>query len=198
MGEHVWWYVARAAGMVTFGLSAATVIWGLLLSTRLLRRRSLPKWLLDLHRFLGGLTIAFLVLHVGALIADSTVHFGAADVLVPFASSWRPLAVAGGVIAAWLLVAVESTSLARRWLPRRLWSRVHLSSFVAFVLSVGHTVMAGTDVGNRVFIVGAFLVCAVVFFLVAIRVLASVSPPPRGSRRPESSPPRKGTTPTWT
>ena len=42
----------------------------------------------------GGLAIAATGLHATALVADTYVHFGAADVLVPFASSWRPLAVA--------------------------------------------------------------------------------------------------------
>ena len=93
-------YVARSSGFVTLVLSGAAVVWGLLLSTRIIRDRRLPKWLLDLHRFLGGLSVAGLALHLGALVADSYVHFGVRDLLVPFASSWRPVAVAWGVIAA--------------------------------------------------------------------------------------------------
>ena len=123
MPDQLWWFIARASGMVTLGASGGAVIWGLLLSTRLIRRRSLPKWLLDLHRFLGALTLAFLALHLTALVADSFVHFGVADLAVPFHSAWRRTAVAWGVIGAYLLVAVELTSLVRNRLSRRWWSR---------------------------------------------------------------------------
>lgn len=177
MPDQLWWFLARASGLVTLGASGGSVIWGLLLSTRLIRRRSLPKWLLDLHRFLGALTIAFLVLHVGALVADSFVHFGVADVLVPFHSSWRTVAVGWGVIAAYVLVAVEATSLLRRRLPRRWWARVHLSSFVAFALSVLHAATAGTDRSNRLFVVLTFAMCAAVVFLTLVRILSASSSP---------------------
>ena len=67
-----------------------------------------PKapWLLDLHRHLGGLTVLFTGLHMAALVADSYAQFGLADLLVPFASEWRPGAVAGvcwpsGCSSAW-------------------------------------------------------------------------------------------------
>ena len=39
----------------------------------------------------------FVGVHVGSIMLDSYTSFGPADVLVPFASSWHPLAVAWGV-----------------------------------------------------------------------------------------------------
>ena len=44
---------------MTWSAAVAAVIVGLLLSTRTVRARTGP-WTLDLHRFLGGLTIVFL------------------------------------------------------------------------------------------------------------------------------------------
>ena len=90
MNEHLAWYVARASGMVALALLAASVAWGLLFGTRLLQGRPSPKWLLDLHRFLGGLSVSFTAVHVAALVADDYVSFGPTDILVPFASAWRP------------------------------------------------------------------------------------------------------------
>lgn len=144
--SQMWWYSARAGGIVAWMLLSASVVWGLLLSTKLLGRRPRPAWLLDLHRFLGGLSVVFTAVHVGALVADSYVEFGPTEVLVPFASSWRPSAVAWGVIGLYLLVAVELTSLLRRRLPRRLWRATHLLSFPLFGLSTVHALTAGTDV----------------------------------------------------
>ena len=49
MTEQFWWYVARSCGIVALVLAGASVIWGLLLSTKLLEGRPGPRWLLDLH-----------------------------------------------------------------------------------------------------------------------------------------------------
>lgn len=185
MPEQFWWFVTRSSGIVTLLASGAAVIWGLLLSTRVIRRRSLPKWLLDLHRFLGALTVSMLALHLAALVADNYVHFGVADLAVPFASDWRTGAVAWGVVAAWVLVAVQATSMLRTRLPKRVWRWVHLSSFVAFGMSLAHALAAGTDRTNPVYLALAVLMTLVVVFLGVVRILAD-----RGSR-PASERPRR-------
>ncbi|MFN8051444.1 MAG: ferric reductase-like transmembrane domain-containing protein [Acidimicrobiales bacterium] len=184
MPDQIWWYLARSSGMVTLAASGGAVIWGLLLSTRLIRKPSLPKWLLDLHRFLGTITVAALVLHIAALVADTFVHFGPADILVPFHSHWRTVGVAWGVIAAYIVVIVELTSLVKRRLPLRVWRRIHVGSLGAFALSVLHAATAGSDTSNRIYVVLAFALCAVVLFLALMRVLASNQSP----RRPLPTP----------
>ena len=68
-------------------------------------------------------------------MADSDTQFGLADITVPYASAWKPGAVALGVLAAWSLIAVQITSLARRRLSRRVWRTVHMSSYVTFWLT---------------------------------------------------------------
>jgi hypothetical protein len=87
VNEQIWWHVARAGGIVAWLLLALSVAWGLLLSTKLLGRRPTPAWLLSLHRMLGALAVVFTVVHVTGLVADSYVHFGPSDVLVPLASA---------------------------------------------------------------------------------------------------------------
>lgn len=141
----VWWFVARSSGLVAWGLAALAVLWGLLLSTRILGRKVRPSWLLDLHRFLGGLTVVFIAIHLTGLILDPFVDFGAVQVLVPFASTWKPLAVAWGVVAFYLLLAVEFTSLLRNRIPKQWWRAVHFSSYAIFVLGTVHLLTAGTD-----------------------------------------------------
>jgi DMSO/TMAO reductase YedYZ heme-binding membrane subunit len=148
LNGQLWWYVARAGGIVGWALLGASVLAGLSISTKALRGRVRPNWLLDLHRFLGGLALVFVVVHVTGVVADSYVHFGLLDVLVPFASSWRPAAVAWGVVGVYLLIAVELTSLLRRRLPARVWRATHFLSFPAFVLTTVHALVAGSDAGN--------------------------------------------------
>ena len=59
MTSQITWYAARASGIVAWALAAASVVWGLALSTRALGRTPRPAWLFDLHRFLGGIALAF-------------------------------------------------------------------------------------------------------------------------------------------
>jgi methionine sulfoxide reductase heme-binding subunit len=176
------WYIARSSGLIAWALLAASVLWGLGLTTKVLRGRPRPAWLLDLHRYLGGLATIFVVVHVAGVLADTYVHFGLASVFVPFASSWRPVAVAWGVAGLYLLAAVELTSLLRARLPKRAWRAVHFASFPLFVTATIHALTAGTDTRTWAFELLATLVIVLVGWLTVVRVS-------RGSRstRPSSS-----------
>jgi predicted ferric reductase len=176
---HTWWYLARASGLVAWTLLAVSVLWGLLLSTRVFDRSISPKWITDLHRFLGGTALLFTAIHVAALVGDSYLHFAAKEILVPFASTWRPVAVAWGVISLWVLIAVELTSLLMKHLPRRVWHAIHLSSFGLFFAATAHAISAGTDTGSTFFIVGCTALLSTVVLLTLVRVLA---PRPRRAK----------------
>lgn len=168
----IWWYLTRSSGFIAWGLSILAIMLGLALATRALGPNPRPAWLLDLHRFVGGLTVLFLAVHLGALVADSYVHFGVADLLVPFASSWRSGAVAWGVVAFWFLVAVELSSLMMRRLPRRTWRAIHLTSYLAAVMATIHALTAGTDADNPLVIWSVVAsLSAATFFLVFRLVL---------------------------
>ena len=178
------WYVARAAGLVGWALLAAATLWGLALSTKILGKRARPNWLLDLHRWLGGLAVVFTGVHVVALLTDTYVHFGVASVLVPFASAWHPVAVAWGVVALYLLVAVELTSLARAHLPKIVWRRVHFASFALFVMATIHGLTAGTDTKSAMARVVVMVVGSVFVGLTAVRIAESVRPEAPAPRKP--------------
>lgn len=176
------WNVSRAAGLVSWVLLALSLAWGLLLATSVLGRRPGPRWLLDVHRFLGGLAVIFVGVHVAGLLADRYVPFTPTQVLVPLTSSYRPAAVAAGIVAMYLLVAVEATSLVRRHLPKRLWRAVHLLSYALFVLGTVHLLTAGTDAANPV-VRGSVIGVSVVL------VLATAAHVARRRRRPRERPP---------
>ncbi len=194
MSAQIWWYVARASGIVGWLLLSASVLWGILLPAKLSDRQR-PAWILDLHRWLAGLTIGFVGLHLATLVADSYIHFGLADLTVPFASDWKPIPVALGVIATWLLVIVQITSLAMKRLPRRVWHRIHLASYATFFLTSLHGTLAGTDAGNRLYQVTSLAALAAVIFATLYRILTRRRPrptrrPPPVAPQPEPAPGR--------
>jgi len=173
VNPRLWWYVARASGLVAWALLAASMLWGLALTTRAFARKAAaPRWLLDLHRFLGGLSVVFAGVHREAVVADSFVHFGLVDVLVPLAATWHPLWVALGIVAFYLLLAVELTSLLRRHLPPRLWRGVHALSFVLFASATVHVLLAGTDADDAWALWPLLAVSMAVAFLAVARTVS--------------------------
>ena len=172
LDSRTWWWVTRAAGIVAWVVVAAAVVWGLLASTKMIRRRGAPAWILDLHRYLGTLTIVFVVIHVAAIWLDSFVHFDTKQLFVPFTASWRPHAVAWGIFSTYLLVAIQTTSWAMRKLPRKLWHRVHLLSIPMLAMATVHGFLAGTDRANRAVQWSAFAVGLGVVFFVSVRLLS--------------------------
>ncbi len=167
---HTWWYLARSSGMVAWALLSISVMWGLLLSTKVFARWPSPKWLTDLHRFLGGTAVLFTAFHVGALVGDNYLHFGVKEILMPFASQWRPVPVAWGVISLWVLLAIECTSLLMKWLPRRVWHAIHTSSFVLFGMATLHAITAGTDARNTGFAMAATAMLSFILLLTLVRL----------------------------
>jgi DMSO/TMAO reductase YedYZ heme-binding membrane subunit len=172
MNPQLWWYVSRASGLVAWCLLTLSVCWGIALSTRLLGRKAQPPRLLAVHRFLGGTAVVFVAIHILGISADNYVHFGWADVSVPMASKWRTGAVAWGVVAMYLLLAVELSSLMMKRLPKRLWRSIHLTSFVLYAMSHLHAILAGHDVQARLYRVAALTTIQVVAYLSIVRILA--------------------------
>jgi predicted ferric reductase len=148
MNGQFWWYVTRATGLVAWALLGLSTATGLLLSARRTVGRR-PVWFVDLHRGLSGLGCLFVAAHLAAILADSFEHFGPLDLVVPMRTSLSPGAVTWGIVALYLLVAVEASSLAVRRLPYRVWRRVHYASLAIFWLTTLHAFLVGTDATNR-------------------------------------------------
>ena len=139
------WYVARAGGMLAYLLLTSSVVVGLLLSSRT-KLRSWPRFAVeDVHRFLGLLAGAFIVVHGGALLLDRFVPISLSQLLVPGTDSYRPLAVAFGIVAAELLAALAVANHYSKRLPQRVWRRLHYLNFAVWALALVHGLTAGTD-----------------------------------------------------
>ncbi len=184
MSEQTWWYLARAGGIVAALLLVATMVLGTLLATRAMRAVDRPAWLLAMHRWFSTLTIVATGLHLVGLVADDFVHFGWKEIMVPGASSWRPLAVGLGVVALYLLVLVEVSSLVMKRIPKRLWRSIHALSYGLVWLAIVHAALAGTDASNRVYRVVALTltILATAAALVRVTVGRNGGQPGRAAR----------------
>lgn len=179
--SQIFWYIARVSGFVAWALLAASVLWGVSLSTRAVKMtklrtaKKLPATMADSHRFLSALAVLATGVHMAALVGDNYLHFGWKELFVPGASTWKPTAVALGVVAMWLLAAVQVTSLAQRHLKRRSWARIHRLAFVLFIAAEFHTMMAGTDVSHPAFVIANAVVLVLVLWFSVFRILSARS-----------------------
>jgi DMSO/TMAO reductase YedYZ heme-binding membrane subunit len=163
--------MARSGGIVAWALLAFSVFWGVALSSKFLGKRPRPNWMLDLHRFVGGLSVVFTALHVIALLFDTYVTFTIFNVLVPFTGEYHPVAVAWGVIALYLLLAVEITSLLRKKLSKKVWRTTHYLSFPLFGLATVHLLWVGTDRTTLAMRAGVLITVAIVTAATLIRIV---------------------------
>ncbi|WP_162242484.1 2Fe-2S iron-sulfur cluster-binding protein [Yonghaparkia sp. Root332] len=145
---HLWWYVTRISAMLAWIVMTIAVLWGIVLSTRIFRGADNPAWLQDLHRFLGGTAVVLTILHAVSLMLDPWLSLTPLEALVPFVGDFKPLPVALGIVSFYVLVAVQSSSLLKDRLPRRVWRGIHLSSYVAVLAVAFHAGAAGTDRGT--------------------------------------------------
>ena len=141
------WIFGRAAGLAAYLMMVALVLLGLALSHPATRRLRWPPppVRVGLHVALAVFTLAFVLIHVVALVLDPWAHVGVAGALLPMASSYRPVGVTLGVLAMWAAALTALTAvLAGRALGRSWWF-IHRVAIVVLLLAWTHGLLAGSD-----------------------------------------------------
>lgn len=138
------WVLIRATGIGAWLALTAVVAWGLTVSVTKAAGRPFSRGL-SLHRWLGTIALALVVVHMALLLVDSYEPFTIVEILVPLAAPWKPLAVGLGTVAFWLMVPAWLLGRMRRRWGDRWFLRVHALAYAAWPLATAHYVMAGTD-----------------------------------------------------
>ena len=139
------WYATRASGYTALILLSASVVLGVLTSSRE-SRRDWPRFVVQsLHRNVSLLVGVFLVIHVLTSIIDPFARLSFLDAFVPFIASYRPLWLGLGVVGFELLLAITATSLVRHRLGWRTWRGVHLFAYASWPIGVIHGLGTGSD-----------------------------------------------------
>jgi predicted ferric reductase len=139
------WYAIRASGVVAFVLLTCTVLVGVGLAGKV-RLARWPRFTVDaLHRYLGTLFWVFLGVHIITTAVDSYVKLSIADIVIPFASSYRSFGLGLGIVATELLLALAIVNRLRDKLSYRFWRRAHYLNFAVWVGSTLHGIFTGSD-----------------------------------------------------
>ena len=180
---HIAWYTVRASGYTALVLLTLSMVLGLLLSLNI-RSARWPRFLTnDLHGFTTLVALVFIAVHLVATVLDPFMHFGLAGALVPFASTYRTIGMAAGIVAGYLMLAVWITSRLQRRIGWRTWRTLHYAVFGVYVLAVAHTLLTGEDGatswGRWITIGSVVLVSA----LTALRAMAGRAVPAKTAQR---------------
>jgi predicted ferric reductase len=142
------WYLTRATAVAAYVALTLSVILGMLRAIARTSRERL-SWVVDeLHAFVATLAGVLIVGHLISLKLHTFIPFTLANLFIPGAQPYRPLAVNLGVLALYAMAALLVTSWIRPLLPYRLWRTIHVLSFVAFALDTTHGLLAGSDAGE--------------------------------------------------
>ncbi len=139
------------------------------------RPAPLPAWWLDLHNYLGGLALVFVVVHIVTAVLDPSSGVGVIAALIPMTANGATWAVTWGVVGTYTFAAAVLTSWPTRRFSRRTWRIIHLSSLVGFVLALVHGYQLGSDASTTAYWLGFLAVAAVASYAAGLRVLAVVS-----------------------
>ena len=169
------WYVTRITALLAYLALTASVVYGLLLSTKILDRIAHRAVSFTLHQDLASVGLALALVHGAVLMIDRSVPYTPLQVVVPFMGPYRPLWVGIGQIAMALTIVVLVSFYMRRRIGQKAWRQVHYLSFLAFLGATAHGIMAGTDSGTAWAAAGYIVATTVVVFLVAYRVVMAVA-----------------------
>ncbi len=173
-GEHAFWYLTRATGLVSFVLLTASVSLGLLMTAKLsnrLRRNATY----DLHRFVALLTLILTVVHTFIVLPDAFIGFSVWELLVPFASPYQATYMALGTLSLYLMAVVIATFYLRPLVPYAAWRAIHYLTFLVFVMALVHGIGAGSDSGTIWAQAVYWASGGIVLVLLAARVWRTVS-----------------------
>jgi sulfoxide reductase heme-binding subunit YedZ len=169
------WYATRLLGLMAYLALAASVVYGLLLSTGILDAIAHRTVSFTLHQDLSAIGLGLALVHAAMLTLDRSVPYTVAEVFVPLIGPYRPVWVAMGQLALLITVVVVASFSLRRRIGQRRWRTLHYVSFLAFVAATAHGLMAGTDTAAPWAVWGYLLMSAIVVFLTAYRLVLAVA-----------------------
>jgi predicted ferric reductase len=168
--QNLTWHLIRSAGITAYILLTVSVIWGLALSSRIVKDWSPGVLSMLMHSTISWLALALGLIHALLLLVDKYFSFQISDLFIPFTGPYRPLAVGLGTLAFWITLVVTLSFSVKRFIGHRLWKYIHFGSFLSFGLITAHGLLAGTDAEHLGFRMLVTVGVALVLVFLSIRV----------------------------
>ena len=170
------WYVSRSTAVVAYLLLWASVVFGLLITSKLSRAWPGGPTAVEMHQFTALLGLEFGTVHALLLLGDHYIGYGLVQLLVPFVGQpYRPFAVGLGQLGLYLGLVLSLSFFVRRRIGYRTWRLIHFGSFAFFFMSALHGLTAGTDAADLLWMYVLTIVGTL--FLIVFRILTTANRP---------------------
>ena len=180
--EYGWWLASRAAGITALVCITVAVGIGLALGGKLASSKpGLPRVLVKIHEHTALAGLIAIAVHGITLLGDGWLKPSLGDILIPFTSNVKPLWVGLGVVGGYLAALLGLTFYARKRIGMKLWRKAHRATIFVYVLSVAHTLGAGTDASEPWMRAFMLTTGAAILFMFTMRVLPRPQPKPATS-----------------
>jgi sulfoxide reductase heme-binding subunit YedZ len=143
--HYLWWLISRASGVVALALVSLSVLMGLSMAARAIPRPGWKRTVARLHEHVALTALAAVGLHGVSLLGDTWLKPGLRGIAIPFALHYRPGFTGAGIIAGYLMLLVGPSFYMRRRIGAGRWRKLHRVSAAIWMLSVVHTLGAGSD-----------------------------------------------------
>lgn len=175
--ENAWWIASRTAGILALVLMTLSMIAGLTLGGRLAgagaRGIMRPAALRSVHEQMSLAALLMIGLHAVTLLGDTWMKPSLADIAVPFVGEHEPIFTGLGIIAGYMAILFGASYYARDRFGSSRWRKIHRVVTVSYVLSVVHTLGAGSDAGELWLFVPTAAGAAIVTALFVLRITPS-------------------------
>jgi sulfoxide reductase heme-binding subunit YedZ len=178
------WVATRVTAFLSYFAITGSVVYGLLLSTKILDAIAHRPISFALHQDLAAIGLGLAGVHVVLLGLDATVPFSFAEMLVPFVAPYQPSWVGVGQLTFYVMGIVIASFYMRRRIGHRTWRLLHYLTFLSFVGATAHGIMSGSDAGTALAWWSYVVATALVVFLTGYRIVAAVTMSRERASRP--------------
>jgi hypothetical protein len=178
------WVATRLVAFLSYFAITGSVVYGLLLSTKVLDAIAHRPVSFALHQDLAAIGLGLAGVHAVLLGLDATVPFSLGDMLVPFVAPYRPLWVGVGQLTLYLVAVVLASFYLRSRIGQRAWRLLHYLTFLSFAGATAHGILSGSDSGTAWAWWSYVGATALVVFLTGYRVVTGITASRERASRP--------------
>ncbi|MGE7676129.1 ferric reductase-like transmembrane domain-containing protein [Lysinibacillus sp. NPDC094403] len=165
------WEWIRLLGLLAYFYFTISIIFGLLRKSSFVK--SHKNLIYHIHQNAGWLGLITVIAHMLVLLIDHYEPYSIVEILIPVTAKYQSIPSAFGTIAFYLFLMVIMTSdLWIRTMNRSLWKKLHFLVLPAWVISLAHGVLIGTDTENALIMMFYVVSGGITMLVLATRTIS--------------------------
>ncbi|USK62449.1 hypothetical protein [Peribacillus asahii] len=167
------WNMIRLSGFLALFFITFSAGFGMLSKVSCLKKKKALSHFIHLSSAWGS--ALSLLFHLFLLVVDTYQPFTLIEMLIPFNANYAPFAAGLGTLAFYFIIIIYLTSdFGMKKLKRNTWKKFHWLAIPAWIFSLAHGVIIGTDTATS-WAISYYLVC--IFFILLIGLVRATQKP---------------------